>query len=63
MQRLLQPFERLERSRSAVSGSGLGLAIVDRIARMHGGGLRLLTRAGGGLEARVELSSAGNAAV
>jgi len=54
-QRLLQPFERLESSRSNLSGSGLGLAIVDRIARTHGGRLQLLARAGGGLEARVEL--------
>ena len=54
-QRLLQPFERLENSRSNLSGSGLGLAIVDRIARTHGGRLHLLARAGGGLEARVEL--------
>jgi two-component system osmolarity sensor histidine kinase EnvZ len=54
--RLLQPFERLENARSNLSGSsGLGLAIVDRIARMHDGRLHLLARAGGGLEARVEL--------
>jgi len=53
--RLLQPFERLESARSNRSGSGLGLAILDRIARMHEGRLQLLARAGGGLEARVEL--------
>jgi two-component system osmolarity sensor histidine kinase EnvZ len=55
--RLLQPFERLENARTNLSGSsGLGLAIVDRIARMHDGRLHMLARAGGGLEARVELA-------
>lgn len=52
--RMLQPFTRLESSRTG-GGSGLGLAIVDRIARMHDGRTRLLARPGGGLEARVEL--------
>jgi two-component system osmolarity sensor histidine kinase EnvZ len=51
---MLQPFTRLDRARST-SGTGLGLAIVDRIARMHGGSVRLLPREGGGLRARVEL--------
>ena len=38
-------------------GTGLGLAIVDRIAKMHGGNVRLLPREDGlkGLRARVEL--------
>jgi two-component system osmolarity sensor histidine kinase EnvZ len=53
-ERMLQPFTRLDAARST-SGSGLGLAIVDRIAKMHGGSVQLLARAGGGLEARVEL--------
>jgi two-component system, OmpR family, osmolarity sensor histidine kinase EnvZ len=53
-ERMLQPFTRLDTARSTTS-SGLGLAIVDRIARMHGGSIRLLQREGGGLEARVEL--------
>lgn len=52
--RMLQPFTRLDTARSG-SGTGLGLAIVDRIARMHGGRVRLLPREGGGLVARVEL--------
>ena len=51
--RMLQPFTRLNEARST-SGSGLGLAIVDRIAKMHGGHVSLLARAGGGLEALVE---------
>ena len=54
-ERLLRPFTRLQDARGGVGGSGLGLAIVDRIARTHGGRLRLLPRAGGGLEAILEL--------
>ena len=53
-ERMLQPFTRMNEARST-PGSGLGLAIVDRIAKMHGGGVRLLARDGGGLEVRVEL--------
>ncbi|MGH8729100.1 MAG: ATP-binding protein [Burkholderiales bacterium] len=51
--RMLEPFTRLDPSRGA--GSGLGLAIADRIARLHHGEISLLSRAGGGLEARVKL--------
>ena len=43
-ERMLQPFTRLDPSRTGGSGSGLGLAIVDRIARMHGGTVALLPR-------------------
>jgi two-component system osmolarity sensor histidine kinase EnvZ len=53
--RVMQPFTRLEAARTGTRGSGLGLAIVDRIARLHGGQLKLAPREGGGLEARVEL--------
>ncbi len=51
---MLQPFTRMDTARST-SGTGLGLAIVERIARMHGGSVRLLPREGSGLRARVEL--------
>jgi len=53
--RVMQPFTRLEASRSEGKGSGLGLAIVERAARMNGGNVKLLRREGGGLEVRVEL--------
>jgi two-component system osmolarity sensor histidine kinase EnvZ len=53
-ERMLQPFTRLDVARGG-PGTGLGLAIVERIARMHGGTVRLLAREGGGLRARVEL--------
>ncbi len=55
-ERMLQPFTRMDNARST-SGTGLGLAIVERIARLHGGTVKLLPRAGGGLRARVELPS------
>src|SRR5262245_26592354 len=51
---MLQPFTRLNAARSG-AGTGLGLAIVDRIARLHGGEVKLLPREGGGLRARVQL--------
>ena len=53
--RVIQPFTRLESSRSGHPGAGLGLAIVDRVIRMHHGLFKLLPRQGGGLEARIEL--------
>jgi len=55
IERLKQPFTRLETARSDSGGSGLGLAIVDRVARMHGGSLELVPRESGGLVARVTL--------
>lgn len=55
IQRVMQPFTRLEAARGEPGGAGLGLAIVDRVARMHGGHVTLAPRSGGGLEARVDL--------
>lgn len=55
--RMLQPFTRLNTARST-SGTGLGLAIVDRIARLHGGTVQLLSRDGGGLRVRIEMTGA-----
>ena len=55
-ERLCEPFQRGEASRSrATGGSGLGLAIARSIARAHGGELTLADRAGGGLAARLVL--------
>ena len=54
-ERLMRPFERLEKARSDAGGAGHGLAIASRIAALHEGALRLVNRPQGGLEARVEL--------
>ena len=53
VERLKQPFTRMEKARSGAGHAGLGLAIVDRIAALHGAIFDLLPREGGGLEARV----------
>ncbi len=53
VERLKQPFTRLDSARTGESGAGLGLAIVERIARMHGARFDLLPRNGGGTEARL----------
>jgi two-component system, OmpR family, osmolarity sensor histidine kinase EnvZ len=55
IERLMRPFERGEAARSGSGGAGLGLPIVDRIARMHGGSLRLLTNPPHGLRAELAL--------
>ena len=49
-----RPFHRVDRARG-VPGSGLGLASVARVATLHGGGLSLRNRDGGGLEAVLRL--------
>ncbi len=54
--RLVQPFQRLEHSRSRDTGGvGLGLAVARSVAQRHGGALELQTRRGGGLRARLRL--------
>lgn len=57
--RVLQPFVRLETSRSRETGGmGLGLAIAASVAEAHGGALRLANRPKGGLRATLELPRA-----
>ena len=53
--RLLRPFERGDAARSGSGGAGLGLPIVQRIARLHGGALRLLANSPHGLRAELTL--------
>src|SRR5690554_6652422 len=57
LQRIFNPFIRGDQARGG-QGAGLGLAIVRRIAAQHGGKVELHNRAGGGLEARVQLPMA-----
>ena len=59
LERVFEPFVRLESSRSRdTGGSGLGLAIARGIVRGHGGDIRLENRAEGGLRATVTLPGA-----
>jgi signal transduction histidine kinase len=56
LERVLEPFVRLEASRNReTGGSGLGLALARSAAQAHGGGLALANRAEGGLLARILL--------
>jgi len=60
LERVFEPFYRLESSRNRDSGgSGLGLSIARDIAQSHGGSLTLHNLAGGGLEARLRLPRRG----
>jgi signal transduction histidine kinase len=56
LERVFEPFYRLEGSRSRdTGGTGLGLTIARSIAQAHGGQLVLENLAGGGLAARLTL--------
>jgi signal transduction histidine kinase len=56
LERVFEPFTRLESSRSReTGGAGLGLSIARDIAQAHGGTLRLRNRSAGGLIAELEL--------
>jgi signal transduction histidine kinase len=60
---LLEPFRRLESSRSRTTGGyGLGLAVVRAVAQSHGGRVAVLARREGGLEVTVSLPLASAAA-
>jgi two-component system, OmpR family, osmolarity sensor histidine kinase EnvZ len=59
-QAVLEPFYRLEPSRSRVTGgSGLGLAIVKQIVEAHGGAIAIEASPQGGTRATVTLPAAG----
>jgi two-component system osmolarity sensor histidine kinase EnvZ len=53
---LIKPFAREDVSRSK-PGSGLGLTMVDKIARAHGGSVKLMNRPEGGLLVLVTLAA------
>lgn len=53
---MFQPFQRLEPSRSPTTGGqGLGLAIVRQLAQTFGWRVSLAARAGGGMQAWIDL--------
>ena len=59
IERVFEPFHRVETSRSReTGGTGLGLAVVRSILRGHGGDVTLANRAEGGLCATVTLPRA-----
>jgi signal transduction histidine kinase len=56
LERVFEPFYRIEGSRSRETGGvGLGLSVARDIVRAHGGELTLRNRPGGGLEVAVTL--------
>ncbi|MGZ3238124.1 MAG: ATP-binding protein, partial [Burkholderiaceae bacterium] len=55
LERIRQPFTRLDEARSGKPGAGLGLAIVERITHLHRGELLIQNRACGGLEVTLSL--------
>ena len=56
IERMFQPFVRLDESRSVEGGGiGLGLAIARSILRNHGGDIKLTNREEGGLRATINL--------
>ena len=62
LERVFDPFYRLERSRNReTGGTGLGLTIARNIVRAHGGEVVLRNVPEGGCEARVTLPRARSA--
>lgn len=55
LERVFDPYYRLDAARSDVEGNGLGLGIARNIAVMHGGTLKLRNHPDGGLEAVLRL--------
>ncbi len=56
LDRVFEPFQRLETSRNReTGGTGLGLPITRNILRAHGGDVTLANRMGGGLRATITL--------
>jgi two-component system OmpR family sensor kinase len=52
---IFKPFYRCDESEKNLDGHGLGLAIAQRVIFAHGGTIRALNRAGGGLTMEISL--------
>jgi signal transduction histidine kinase len=64
MERVFQPFVRLEESRGRnTGGTGLGLTIAASVIQTHGGLIALANRTSGGLAVTVTLSKVGHSQV
>ncbi|RME35581.1 MAG: HAMP domain-containing protein [Gammaproteobacteria bacterium] len=61
LERIFEPFVRLDEAREHAGGHGLGLAIARAAVQAHGGTLRARNREGGGLCVELELPAAGSA--
>ena len=62
LERVFEPFQRLEASRNrGTGGAGLGLAIARQAIEREGGAVRLLNRPEGGLRAEVTLPAGAGA--
>jgi two-component system sensor histidine kinase CpxA len=60
--RLFEPFYRAPGvEHRKIGGSGLGLSIAQRVAVLHGGGIKARNREQGGLEIEIHLSANGSA--
>ena len=57
---LFEPFYRADQARTRGTGTGLGLAFAAAVTRLHGGSMRALNVAGGGVRLECELIGAGH---
>lgn len=60
LDRVMKPFERVERGRDNVQGTGLGLPIVKLLIELHGGRFRLSSAVGVGTVAYIYLPASRN---
>ncbi len=58
MERIFEPFHRVDADAERVSGAGLGLAVVDHVARAHGGEILVASLIGKGSRFTISLPAA-----
>ena len=61
MAHLFEPFYRADQARTRGTGTGLGLALAAAVTRLHGGSIRAVNVASGGVRLECELSGATDA--